>query len=285
MRELNDETMVAPVEDIARLRDLLHGRRVLALTGAGCSTESGIPDYRGPKTKHKERNPIRYGPFMEDAAVRQRYWARASVGWPWFRAREPNVGHYAMARLEQEGVLTGIITQNVDRLHHKAGSRRVVELHGAIAEVRCMKCAAVWGRDDVQRRILELNPSWRERSVEYAPDGDAVLTEDAVRAFVTPSCPGCRGILKPNVVFFGENVPKPVVNQAWAMLDEADVLLVVGSSLTVYSGYRFVRKAAERGIPVAIVTIGETRGDKEASLIVQGRSGDVMPRLADALLC
>ncbi len=262
---------------IDALVELLRGRRVAALTGAGCSTESGIPDYRGPGTRDRARNPIQHRAFIGDPSARARYWARSAVGWQRFRDVEPNAAHLAIARME----LTGLITQNVDRLHHRAGSRDVIELHGALAEVRCLECTAREDRDALQARILELNPWFVISSAELAPDGDSEL--DAVRDFRVPPCLACGGVLKPDVVFFGDNVPRPRVDAAFAVADAAEVLLVVGSSLTVYSGYRFVLRAAERGQKIAIVNLGETRGDPHAHVRVDGRAGEILPRVLAAL--
>lgn len=280
------------IDEVAfeRLLGLFREGRGVLLTGAGCSTESGIPDYRGPETQKKKRNPILYKDFVGDEDARVRYWARSAVGWPRFLEALPNVAHRAMAQLEQERWVTGIITQNVDRLHQKAGADRVVELHGALAEVKCLACGEMEDRGSLQERLFLLNPqglpSVPESSAEepeVAPDGDAVLAPEQTRGFQVPSCLICGGMLKPNVVFFGENVAKPVVDRAWGLLDEADFLLVVGSSLTVYSGYRFVKGAEKRGMPVVIVNIGETRGDPHASIRINARVGVVMPRLIDIL--
>lgn len=257
---------------------------MVALTGAGCSTESGIPDYRGPETARRARNPIQYHEFVCSAGVRQRYWARSFVGWPRMADARPNPAHESLAALEQAGLLRGIITQNVDRLHHSAGSQRVVELHGALAEVRCMDCSHVESRHSLQARLAALNPGWAAHGVEQAPDGDAELAGEMVQRFRVPGCVACGGPLKPHVVFFGENVPRPVVDRAWALLDEAEVLLVVGSSLTVFSGFRFVRRAAERKLPVAIVNLGPTRGDTLAQLRVDAQAGRLLPRLVDILI-
>lgn len=265
------------------LVDLLRGQRLTVLTGAGCSTESGIPDYRGPETRRKARNPIQYRAFIDDPAGRVRYWSRSAIGWPRFRQSRPNAAHHALAVLETEGVVRGVITQNVDRLHQAAGNQRVVELHGALEDVRCLGCGAMEHRDRLQERILDLNPGWDAQAVDFAPDGDAELTGPATPTFQVPACLSCDGILKPNVVFFGESVPRETVDDAWRLFDESDALLVVGSSLAVYSGYRFVREAARRRKPVAIVNLGETRGDAEAWVRVDGRCGTVLPALAEAL--
>lgn len=220
---------------------------------------------------------------MGSAEARARYWARGAVGWQRFSRARPNGAHKAIAGLEQVGAVRGIITQNVDGLHQAAGSRRVVELHGSVARVRCTECWAPEGRGGMQARIRDLNPTfaWEESSV--APDGDAEIPEGAYAGFRVPECLACGGILKPDVVFFGENVPRPVVNDAWRLFDEGEVLLVAGSSLTVFSGRRFVLRAAERGIPVAILNVGPTRGDDLAELRVEGRLGEALPRLLRAL--
>lgn len=270
-------------EGVWALAELLRGRRVVALVGAGCSTASGIPDYRGPETRRRARNPIQIQAFLGDDAGRQRYWARAVVGWPRFRASRPNAAHQALAALEHAGVLRGLITQNVDRLHHAAGSRRVIELHGALHEVVCLGCGHTEPRDAVQARLLALNPGWDGARVEAAPDGDAELPSELVRSFRVAGCERCDGVLKPKVVFFGENVPPSVTAAAWSLYEEGEVLLVVGSSLTVFSGYRFVRRAAKDGMPVALVNLGPTRGDAEATLRVDDRVEAVLPALAAAL--
>ncbi len=274
---------LAGAEGVQALAELLHGRRVVALVGAGCSTASGIPDYRGPETRRRARNPIQIQAFLGDDAGRQRYWARAVVGWPRFRASRPNAAHQALAALEHAGALCGLITQNVDRLHHAAGSRRVVELHGALHEVVCLGCGHTEPRDVLQERLLALNPGWDAARVEAAPDGDAELPLELVAEFRVAGCERCDGVLKPKVVFFGENVPPDVTTRAWSLYEEGDALLVVGSSLTVFSGYRFVRRAAKDGIPVALVNLGATRGDPLASLRVDDRVEAVLPALAAAL--
>lgn len=268
---------------VEALVELLRGRRVVGLVGAGCSTASGIPDYRGPQTRERARNPIKIQAFLGDDAGRQRYWARAVVGWPRFRASRPNAGHEALAALEHAGALRGLITQNVDRLHHAAGSRRVVELHGALHEVVCLSCGAVEPRDALQARLLALNPGWDEARVEAAPDGDAELPAALIEGFRVAGCERCRGVLKPKVVFFGENVPPDVTAQAWSLFAEGEVLLVVGSSLTVFSGYRFVRRAAQHGVPVAVLNLGPTRGDPLVQLRVDDEIEVVLPAVARAL--
>ncbi len=277
-------TALAPAA-LGALVDLLRGRRIAVLAGAGISTESGIPDYRGPETKHVERRPVQYDDFVRDAAARQRYWARASRGWARMTGARPNDGHRALARLERAGLVEGVVTQNVDGLHAAAGSRRVIELHGALDRVVCLGCDARLPRAATQALIDRDNPGWLRLGAEagrVAPDGDVEL-EAGVARFVAPRCPSCGGALKPDIVFFGESVPKPRVAEAAGVVSRSDALLVVGSSLAVYSGYRFVRQAEAEGTPVAIVTLGETRGHRHAAVALDARLGDALPALADAL--
>lgn len=253
------------------------------LTGAGISTESGIPDYRGPETRRRARNPIRFRDYVGSSAGRARYWARSLLGWPLVSRAQPNAGHAALADLERRGRISGLITQNVDRLHHAAGSRGVVELHGALAEVKCLDCGLLEPRDAVQRRMEEANPAFQGAVAPLAPDGDSDLGDERLAGFRAPSCLSCGGTLKPNVVFFGESVAKDVVDAGYALVDRAEALLVVGSSLAVFSGLRFVRRAHERRLPIAIVNLGETRGDALATVRIDERSGIVLPALSAAL--
>jgi NAD-dependent SIR2 family protein deacetylase len=287
--------VLAPQSELEALRpllDLVRGRRVVVLAGAGCSTESGIPDYRGPQGSLRTRKPMQYQEFVRSDASRVRYWARSAVGWRRIAEARPNAAHSALARLEEGGVVRGIITQNVDGLHHAAGSRRVVELHGSLAAVRCLGCGQAEPRSGFQARLMELNAGWEERlalrtaerGVEQAPDGDAELPAWAVESFRVPACPACGGVVKPDVVFFGENVPAATVEEAWSLFGEAEVLLVAGSSLTVYSGRRFIYRAQQEGVPIAVVNLGPTRADEMAAAKVEGTLGLVLPRLADALL-
>jgi NAD+-dependent protein deacetylase sirtuin 4 len=283
-------TVPAAAASLDALVELLRGGRTVVLAGAGCSTESGIPDYRGPGSVGSTRKPIQYQDFLRSEAARVRYWARSATGWPKLAAARPNAAHLALARLERDGVVRGIITQNVDGLHHAAGSRRVVELHGSLAMVRCLRCPCEDRRDVFQQRLTALNAGWTERlerraegGVESAPDGDAELPAWAVDSFRVPACPQCGGILKPDVVFFGENVPAARVADAWRLFAEAQVLLVVGSSLTVYSGRRFIYRAQQEGVPIGIVNLGPTRADEFAAVKVEGRLGSVLPRLGDSL--
>jgi NAD-dependent SIR2 family protein deacetylase len=278
-------------EQLGGLVDLLRGRRAVVLAGAGCSTESGIPDYRGPEGSLRTRKPIQYREFVGSGEARARYWARSAVGWPRMAAALPNPAHRALAELEEAGRLSGLITQNVDGLHHAAGSRRIVELHGSLAAVRCLACGAVAPREGFQQRLRALNAGWAEAvergvpvgDAETAPDGDAEVPTWAVESFRVPACEACGGMVKPDVVFFGENVPAARVAEAWRLYEAAEVLLVVGSSLTVYSGRRFVYRAQKEGMPIAIVNLGPTRADGLAAARVEGRLGATLPRLAEAL--
>lgn len=269
-----------------RLVDVVAGRRIVVLAGAGCSTESGIPDYRGTGAPRR-RAPVQYQEFVRSAAARARYWSRSAIGWPRMRAAAPNDGHRALARMEAAGHVAGLITQNVDGLHHAAGSRRVVELHGSLAAVRCIACEATVTRDAFQARLLEANAEWapfaQAASVASAPDGDAELDSAALEGFTVPECTDCAGIMKPHVVFFGENVPADIVSDAWRVFEAGDVLLVTGSSLTVYSGRRFVHRASRDGVPIAIINRGPTRADDVAAAKVDGPLGMVLPMLADTL--
>lgn len=253
----------------AALRDA----RLFVLAGAGCSTESGIPDYRGPGTLQRARSPVRFASFASDPVAYRRYWARSFVGWPRLAQARPNAAHQALADLEHAGRLSGLVTQNVDSLHQAAGSRHLVELHGALRDVICLDCGARRDRAGLQLELARTHPGG---GAAAAPDGDADLEE--LGDFVAPSC-GCGGRLKPDVVFFGENVPRERVDAAMGMLDAASAVLVAGSSLTVFSGWRFVKRAHERGVPIFVANLGPTRADAIATAKVEGRLGEVLPRL------
>jgi NAD-dependent SIR2 family protein deacetylase len=269
-----------PLVTTASLIDLLGTRQAVALTGAGCSTDSGIPDYRSPGAR--PRAPLQHRAFVTSADARVRYWARSTLGWPRFSAARPNATHAALAALERRGHLAGVITQNVDSLHDKAGSQGVVELHGALARVRCLDCNEVTSRDELQRRLLDVNPGWMDRAHgEVAPDGDVEL-EAGVPFHVVP-CAACGGVVMPDVVFFGGSVARATLDAAWALFDRAELLLVLGSSLAVFSGYRFVRRAAERGVPIVIVNRGETRGDAYASLRIDAPLAPVLAAVSAQL--
>jgi NAD-dependent SIR2 family protein deacetylase len=255
-----------PVPDVADLPvalDLLAGRSFVALTGAGMSTDSGIPDYRGPGSP--ARTPMTYSEFVSGPQAQQRYWARSHLGWSRMKRAVPNDGHRALTTLEEAGLLRLLITQNVDGLHEAAGTRSTCALHGRIADVICLDCRARSSRAALHERLGVLNPGWSDRhaEVEVRPDGDVDLTDTA--GFLVPGCDSCGGVLKPDVVFFGENVPKSRVERCYAAVDALDAcsqaLVVLGSSLTVMSGLRFVRRATKLGIPVVVVNRGATRAD------------------------
>lgn len=269
-------------EGYAVLRELVSGGGVVALTGAGMSTASGIPDYRGPDGQRRV-TPMQHGEFVGSSTARQRYWARAFAGWERFAAARPNVAHRSVAVLEEAGIVQHVITQNVDGLHQEAGSRQVLELHGSLARVECLDCGERTTREQVHSWLTEANPGFLRRASDpgqVRPDGDVALPEELVASFRSPRCLVCGGDgLKPDVVFFGGSVDKPVVTEAFGLLERARLLLVLGSSLRVMSGYRFVRRAAREGIPVAVVTRGETRGEGEPTVQLDALLGDVLPRL------
>lgn len=243
-------------------------RRLFVLTGAGCSTDSGIPDYRDADGNWKRSPPVSFQSFMGSPVVRQRYWARSLVGWPRLHRTGPNAAHEALARLEKQGRLELLVTQNVDRLHQAAGSIEVIDLHGRIDRVRCMDCDHLMSREELQAELLQRNSAWGELDGALAPDGDADLEAMPFGELAVPSCARCGGLLKPDVVFFGESVPRPRVDAAMQGLERADAVLVVGSSLMIYSGYRFVRAAAQSGKPIAAVNLGRTRADELFTLKV-----------------
>jgi NAD-dependent SIR2 family protein deacetylase len=263
---------------------VLAGQRLAVLTGAGLSTDSGIPDYRGPDSPPS--NPMTIRQFTSDPAYRQRYWARNHVGWRHMDSTLPNAGHRALASLERAGVVTGVITQNVDLLHTKAGSATVVDLHGTYARVVCLACGHTLTRAALGEQLEDLNPGFVERAekvggIAVAPDADAMVEETGSFRYV--DCPRCGGMLKPDIVYFGEMVPPARVRGAFAMVDEADALLVAGSSLTVHSGLRFVKHAAKAGKTVAVVNRGQTRGDHLADLVLDAGTTATLRTLADEL--
>jgi NAD-dependent SIR2 family protein deacetylase len=263
---------------------LLRGRRVAVLTGAGMSTDSGIPDYRGPDSPPS--NPMTIRQFTSDPVFRQRYWARNHLGWRHMDATLPNAGHRALGVLEFAGVVSGLITQNVDLLHTKAGSINVVNLHGSYAQVICLDCGYTMSRAALADSLEAANPGFARRAesvggIAVAPDADAVVGETA--SFRIVDCPNCGEMLKPDIIYFGESVPKERVEHAYSLIDEADALLVAGSSLTVYSGFRFVRHAAATGLPIAIVNRGPTRGDDLATVKIDNGCSPMLALLADEL--
>ena len=257
-------------------------RRIFVLTGAGCSTDSGIPDYRDDEGGWKRAQPVTYQAFMGEAATRRRYWARSLVGWPRIASARPNVAHRALAQLEERGQCELLLTQNVDGLHQAAGSHAVVDLHGRLDMVRCMACEQRTPRADLQRRLVERNPAWAALVADTAPDGDADLEGRDFDAIDVPECEACGGVLKPDVVFFGENVPQERVRTAMDHLQQADAMLVVGSSLMVWSGFRFVHAAVREGIPVGAVNLGRTRGDDLLRFRVAAPCGPALSFLLEA---
>ncbi|WP_314037917.1 Sir2 family NAD-dependent protein deacetylase [Dietzia sp. CH92] len=266
------------------LAELMRGRRSVVLTGAGISTPSGIPDYRGPDSPG--RTPMTYQQFVGDPAFRRHYWARNHLGWRHMEAARPNAAHLLLADWERRGLVAGVITQNVDLLHLKAGSRRLVDLHGTYAVVTCLDCGLRQSRWALHEELDRLNPGFAERvatrgAIEVAPDADAVLEDTA--DFRMVDCPRCGGVLKPDIVYFGESVPAHRVLEANALVDGADLVVVVGSSLTVRSGYRFVRRAVTTDTPVAVVNRGRTRAHGEATLTIDGDCVDVLTRVDRAL--
>ncbi|HEX7098615.1 MAG TPA: NAD-dependent protein deacetylase [Acidimicrobiia bacterium] len=265
------------------LAALVSGGSVVALTGAGISTDSGIPDYRGDGRRLRH-TPMTYQEFVSDPRARRRYWARSHVGWRRIAHAQPNISHHSLAELEDVGAVIGVITQNVDGLHTAAGSRRVVELHGNLAHTICLDCGDIRSRLELQHRLEAANPWFGEWQVAYAPDGDAQIPRDVEEEFQVVDCLECGGVLKPDVVFFGENVPKERVDAAFGLLNEAKSLLVLGSSLTVMSGYRFVIAARKRGVPVAIVNRGPSRGDGDAAIRIDDDLANTLEPLARRLV-
>ncbi|MFF2319403.1 NAD-dependent protein deacetylase [Arthrobacter sp. NPDC058097] len=284
---MRGESSASDLEALGGIRDVVAGLPLALLTGAGLSTDSGIPDYRGPDSP--PRSPMTYQEFVGDAANRQRYWARNHIGWAHLRRANPNAGHAAVVLLEQRGLLTGLITQNVDRLHEDAGSTNVVDLHGRFDQVICLDCRRTYSRQLLAGVLEELNPEFLEHAtksglVEMAPDADATVEDlRLIRGFVVARCPACGGVLKPDFVYFGENVPKERVERAYAMVDKAQALLVAGSSLSVMSGLRFVRHAAKQGKPVVIINRGRTRGDDLATIKLEAGVSESLAWLAEEL--
>jgi NAD-dependent SIR2 family protein deacetylase len=262
------------------LASLVAAGGVVVLSGAGLSTESGIPDYRGETGRARNATPMTYQEFTGSAQARQRYWARSHLGWRHVVHARPNPGHVAVADMQEHGLVTGVVTQNVDGLHSAAGARDVLELHGALSRVVCLQCGGVSSREGLRDRLTEANPSFEDRELPLKPDGDVDL--DDVREFAVVDCVVCGGVLKPDVVFFGESVPRDRVERAFALVDAARCLLVLGSSLTVMSGYRFVLHASRLGVPVAVVNQGPTRGDALATVKLDAPLGEVLPQLVSS---
>lgn len=275
------DAVLDPAGTLADVVDVLRGRRLAVLTGAGVSTDSGIPDYRGPDSP--PRTPMTFQQFTGDERFRRHYWARNHVGWRHVGRTQPNAGHLALAQMESNGTVRGVITQNVDLLHEAAGSRNVIDLHGRYDRVVCLSCHHVISRTELAQRLEDLNPHFADEvaDVEIAPDADAVV--ERTSHFVVADCAVCGGMLKPDIVYFGETVPRERVERAYAMVDDGDALLVAGSSLQVQSGLRFVRHAAQTGRPVVIVNRGTTRGDRHATVTLHAGTSETLTTLAQSL--
>jgi len=273
---------VAP--EAQTLADFLGNINSLAvLTGAGVSTPSGIPDYRDRNGEWKHSQPIQYGEFVRSASARQRYWSRSYIGWQRFSKAAPNPAHDALARLEATGKVDIVVTQNVDELHTRAGSRNVIDLHGRLSKVRCLECDAIIERAWFQEALEAANSDWHASVTAIRADGDAELAEVDESDFNVPGCGVCGGMLKPDVVMFGESVPRARVQEAMDAVERADALLVTGSSLMVFSGFRFVRHASATGTPIAILNQGRTRGDDLAALRIDADCSKVLPQAAEAV--
>jgi len=266
---------------VDRAAAILRGRRVAVLTGAGLSTDSGIPDYRGAGAP--VRTPMTFSQFLADPEYRKRYWAGSQLGWRRFDSAEPNEGHRALADLELDGGVNGVITQNVDGLHLRAGSQRVVDLHGTMDRVRCLRCGQLYARTDIAARIVAMNPWLSEPSaLELGPDGDVAIASS--ESFEVPACTACEGMLKPDIVFFGEFIPREKFVEASALVQKADALLIAGSSLVVNSGIRLLDHATRRRIPVIIINRGVTKGDPRATLKIDGGATETLVGLRSRLL-
>ncbi|MDN4473459.1 Sir2 family NAD-dependent protein deacetylase [Demequina zhanjiangensis] len=277
---IEDTELPEQTEALARALDLLAERTIAALTGAGLSTDSGIPDYRGANSPR--RTPMTVHDFVGDEAMRRRYWVGSHLGWKAFAATQPNPGHAALAALEDASIVTGLVTQNVDGLHLRAGSQRVVELHGNMRTVTCLVCGTQFSRHDIAERLERDNPVLAvPEEVELGPDGDVLPS--TWQTLTVPDCTVCGGTLKPDVVFFGEYVPKPQTYAAEAIVDEADALLVAGSSLAVNSGVRLVERAHRRGVPIVIINRGPTKGDRRAAVKIDAGTSETLDALAAAL--
>lgn len=265
---------------LSALAESMAGGGVVVLSGAGLSTESGIPDYRGPSGSARRSTPMTYQTFTRDPSARRRYWARSHVGWRTIARARPNAGHRAVAHLQQQGLVSGVVTQNVDGLHQAGGAADVIELHGSLDRVVCLNCGDLLAREELDSRLQQANPHFDGQFTAINPDGDVDLRDEDVDGFRIVDCQVCDGgMLKPDVVFFGESVPANRVQDCFALVESARMLLVLGSSLTVMSGRRFVLRAAKLGIPVAIVNQGATRGDGYAALTIDAPLGVVLPEL------
>ncbi len=274
-----------PGTDARDLVDFMHGHsRVVVLSGAGCSTDSGIPEYRDDDGNWKHRQPMQYAQFVNDESMRRRYWAQSFAGWKRISTAKPNAAHRAIAELEHAGYVSSVITQNVDNLHRAAGSCNVIDLHGVLQHIRCLDCGAQDSRAEYQGRLQDLNPDWSATATAIAPDGDARISADDFRSFNVPGCGHCGGIVKPDVVFFGEAIPATRATSAQQILEASGALLVVGSSLMVFSGYRLARLANEAGKPIAIVNRGTTRADALATVKMTRNCAELLPRVVRRLV-
>ncbi|GID27328.1 NAD-dependent protein deacetylase [Paractinoplanes brasiliensis] len=271
------------VEQVAQLTEWVGEGGVVVLSGAGLSTDSGIPDYRGPSGSARRSTPMTFQAFTRDPVARRRYWARSHLGWRTIGEARPNDGHRAVAELQRRGVIGGIVTQNVDGLHQAAGAAEVVELHGNLARITCLDCGDLTPREQLAARLDAANPRFTAAAVAINADGDAELDDTDLDGFTVVDCEGCGGMLKPDVVYFGETVPPARVARSFELVCGARTLLVLGSSLTVMSGRRFVLRAVKEGIRVAIVNRGVTRGEPYAGLTVDAPLGIVLPNIVDAL--
>jgi NAD-dependent SIR2 family protein deacetylase len=267
------------VEQVATLGEWIAEGGVVVLSGAGLSTESGIPDYRGPSGSARRSTPMTYQTFTRDPIARRRYWARSHLGWRTIGEAAPNDGHRAVAAMQRQGVINGIVTQNVDGLHQAAGASDVVELHGNLARIMCLECGETTPREAMSDRLDDANPAFAGVAIAFNADGDAELADESLDGFTVVDCLGCGGMLKPDVVYFGETVPPDRVTRSFELVENARTLLVLGSSLTVMSGRRFVLRAAKLGIRIAIVNRGVTRGEPYASLTIDAPLGIVLPHL------
>lgn len=273
--------------DLEQLIGLLGRGSVAVITGAGLSTGSGIPAYRDPHGQWQHSQPIQHQDFLKSAATRRRYWARSFVGWPTMANATPNAGHNALAKLQFGGIVSTVITQNVDGLHHATGSQSIIELHGGIRQVCCLSCKAKFSRSQVQEWLKDANPDFdhdQARTARLAPDGDAHLVDTVYARFTVPDCPECAGLLKPDVVFFGDNVPRERVVAAQQIVEAAKALLVVGSSLMVYSGYRFAEQAHRSGKPIIAINRGVTRADHLLALKIEDDCGRALTGIVAGLM-
>ncbi|MFJ3522243.1 NAD-dependent protein deacetylase [Pseudomonas sp. NPDC090203] len=277
-----DTSAHSPVESLLQL---MTDRRFVVLTGAGISTSSGIPDYRDSEGVRRGRQPMMFQEFLNAPEARRRYWARAMLGWPRVRAAQPNAAHQALARLQQQGLISGVITQNVDTLHDQAGSAEVIELHGSLHWVLCLDCRQRTERDLIQHSLLEQNPYLLGVDAVQAPDGDTLLDPAFEERFEVPHCPHCGGErMKPDVVFFGENVAPPTAARAMALVEQADGLLAVGTSLMAYSAFRLCRAIADQGKPLVAINLGKTRADELLNLKIAASCEVLLPELAQRMI-